>query len=90
MDSFPCPASPIVGLNNYLYTVITLLTSPSALPDQSQAFISVAAAILFAQFINDPQTQYKNNPEILLKRKINLIEILVGVSLTCIIFYSSD
>lgn len=81
MESFSCPASPIVGSNNYIYTVIAILTSPSAIPDQSQTFVALIAAILTAQFINDPQTQYKNNPEILLSREINSEFLNVEISL---------
>lgn len=91
LNSVMCPASIVVGLNNYLYTLITLLTTPSAIPNVSQILVALAAAFLTIQFTNDPQTQYKNNPEILLTRKnIFFFSILIDLNLTIVILHFSD
>lgn len=51
------------GLQNYIYTLVTTATSTSnnPTPDLNRLLVTYAVAMLTAQFIRDPTTQYKDD-----------------------------
>lgn len=51
------------GLQNYIYTLTTTATptSTNPTPDLNRLLLTYAMALLTAQFIRDPTTQYKDD-----------------------------